>query len=429
MKRASILFLLIWQTIPVSYGASMNFGEVWQRYTDNSFEIASVKSEKEASEIALQRGELHWLPRVSLFGQWFNTNDPGQVLFNQLGQRSMTPADFSPSSLNHPDRKQFANGMINLNLPVYEGGLKENQLSILRTLDNSVSMELAAKKTENYTELSRQYGSLLIFQQNLLSLKELKKELDRIVSIYQMGSVSNPVGRMGLLGLQGVSNRMESMIVTIEQQSKNHKSWITNKAELSENWELKENNLENYINEYLLTDSSSDFSTQIKTQELKVSALDYTPEMEKARYLPRVGLFGQNQLYSGDRSTENAQTFGVYLSWELFNVDSYKSTSEARIRAIAAQAKLRSAKQEETIARSKLFSTKDTLETNLKLIKDSSKLLNEQAKNSIKLFRSGLMNGLQLAEVINRRVDVIEQKNTVELQYLDVHSHLYQLGH
>lgn len=429
MKRASILLFLLWPTIPVSYGASMNFGEVWQRFTDNSLEMASVKSEKEASEIALKRGELHWLPKLSLMGQWFNTNDPGQVLINQLGQRSMTPADFTPSTLNHPDRKQFTNAMINLNFPVYEGGLKENQLSVLKTLDKSINMELEAKKTENYAELTRQYGSLLIFQQNLLSLKELKKELDRIVSYYQMGAVSNPVGRMGLLGLQGVSNRMESMLITIEQQSKNHKSWISNKAELNEDWELKENNIDNYINEYLLADSTSDFSTQIKTQELKVSALDYTPDMEKARYRPRVGLFGQNQIYSGDRSTENAQTFGIYLQWELFNVDSYNRTSEARVRAIAAQEKLRFAKQEETIARSKLFSTKETLETNLKLIKESSKLLNEQAKNSIKLFRSGLMNGLQLAEVINRRVDVIEQKNTVELQYLDVRSRLYQLGH
>lgn len=429
MKQSSLLLFLFWQMIPVSHGASMNFSEVWQRYSDLSPEIESIKNEKEASEIALKRGELHWLPKVSLFGQWFNTNDPGQVLFNQLGQRSMTPADFNPSTLNHPERKQFTSGAINLNLPLYEGGIKENQTKILRTIDKSVSMELAAKKTENYVELSRQYGSLLIYQQNLISLKDLKKELDRIVSIYQVGAVSNPVGRMGLLGLQGVSNRMESMLVSIEQQSKNHKSWISNKAEINEDWELSEFNLENYVNEYLLAESTSDFSTQLKTQELKISALDFAPEMEKARYLPRVGLFGQNQIYSGDRSTENAQTFGVYLTWELFNVDSYKRASEARIRTMAAQSKLRSAKQDETIARSKLFSTKEALETNLKLLKESSKLLNEQAKNSIKLFRSGLMNGLQLAEVINRRVDVIEQKNNVELQYLEVRSRLYQLGH
>jgi hypothetical protein len=66
---------------------------------------------------------------------------------------------------------------------------------------------------------------------------------------------------------------------------------------------------------------------------------------------------------------------------------------------------------------------------NLDLLFDSNNLLNEQSKNSMKLFKSGLLNALQLAEVINRRIDVIEQKNNAELQYLDVRSRLHQLSH
>jgi hypothetical protein len=55
-------------------------------------------------------------------------------------------------------------------------------------------------------------------------------------------------------------------------------------------------------------------------------------------------------------------------------------------------------------------------------------LLKEQTVNAMKLFRSGMLSALQLAEVINRRVDLIENKNKAETQYLEVYSRLYQLN-
>jgi hypothetical protein len=45
----------------------------------------------------------------------------------------------------------------------------------------------------------------------------------------------------------------------------------------------------------------------------------------------------------------------------------------------------------------------------------------------MKLFRSGLLSALQLAEVLNRRVDLIQQKNQAQIQSVEVHSKIYQL--
>jgi len=150
--------------------------------------------------------------------------------------------------------------------------------------------------------------------------------------------------------------------------------------------------------------------------------------MEKARFLPRVGLFANNNLYSGDRDTENSQSFGLYLQWDLFNSDSYGRVGEAGAKALAEQAKLHAFKQEEKIMLSQLQESKVTLEKTLELLDNSDSLLQEQSLNSMKLFRSGMLNALQLAEVINRRVDLVENKLNAQTQYLDVWTRLYQLN-
>ena len=75
-----------------------------------------------------------------------------------------------------------------------------------------------------------------------------------------------------------------------------------------------------------------------------------------------------------------------------------------------------------------LLESKITLEKNLVLLENTDGLLKEQTQNAMKLFRSGMLSALQLAEVINRRVDLIENKTKVESQYLDTYSRLYQLN-
>lgn len=427
-KNPTLAFLLLFFT--TSYPVfSMEFEDVWIRFQAHSQELIALGHEREASETALNRAELHWLPKVSLMGQWMDTNDSGPVLFNQLGQRSMGQTDFVPSQLNHPGRQQFLTGTLGVDLPLYEGGMKMGQLSIQKALLGSRKKMIQAKQTEQFSELAAKYGSIIIYQHNLIALQNLKKELSKIIANYQVGSKANPLGHSGLLGLKGLSNRMEGLVLLYEHKLRDHKEWILTKAGIDGNWNPSETSLHDYVSRHLEEISNNDFSSIVASQELMASTLDLTPKVEQARYLPKLGLFAQNQLYSGDRSTENAQSFGIYLKWELFSSDSYNRTDEARSQARAASARIKSMKQDETLLRKKLLDSQSTLSSGLGLLKTNSDLLNEQAQTSMKLFKAGLMNALQLTEVINRRVDVVEQKNEAELQYLEVRAGLYKLSH
>ena len=166
----------------------------------------------------------------------------------------------------------------------------------------------------------------------------------------------------------------------------------------------------------------------ILAQEIKTSTLDDIKEMEKARHLPKIGFFAQNNMYRGNRDTQNAQAFGLYLMWDIFNSDSYGRVGEANAKALAAQAKIESGKQTEKIMWDQMNSSKITLEKSIELLSNSDVLLKEQTVNAMKLFKSGMISALQLAEVLNRRVDLIENKSKVESQYLEVYSRIYQLN-
>ena len=424
------LFILAFiPTISFAQTNEKSFDEIWQNFYQKSLSQKSIAKDQEANELSLARAKRHWIPRAYVTGQWFNTNDPTAVFFNHLGQRTITQADFNPADLNRPGQKTFQTASLGVDFPIFEGGFKASQTSMYDSLVKSSELELKAKKTEEYSELTRQYGGLKIYSANQSLLSDLKNDLNSIIKNYQVGAQSNPVGHSGLLGLKGVGNRLEGIIAEFELKKLNFKNWISTKAELAQEWiPERKQNLINYISTNLSKSSSTSYSTMILAQEMKLKTMDDMKDMEKARFLPRVGLFANSQFYSGQRDTANSQTYGLYLMWDLFNSDSYGRVSEAEAKAMTQQIKLSAYKQEEKIALQQLNDSKQTLEKTLLLLDDSEKLLEEQTVNAMKLFRSGMLSALQLAEVINRRVDLIENKTKAESQYLEVTSRLYQIN-
>lgn len=425
-------FLYAWiiLSVPLSSGwaNSLPFEELWRRVYLNSPELAANRAEQESNDLARDRGSRHWLPRAYISGQWFNTNDPGQVFLNHLGQRAVTPNDFIPSNLNRPGNKVFAAGVLGLDLPLYEGGLKQSQASMLATIAQASKYETKAKQTEMYSELSKNYGTMILNTHSLMALSKLQKNISKIINNYQVGEKNNPVGYSGLLGLRGVENRIKGMVSEYASQINSSKMWISIKSNLIEDWSLEPGqSLQNFILEALDSTSEDSYSSLILANELKANSLNYIPKMERAHYLPKIGLFAQNNIYSGDRDSEQSQSFGVYIMWELFNPDFYGKVAEAQAKSRVAGANITAAKQKELVALTQLLESQKMLEKILIIITENDRILQEQSFNSIKLFQSGMLTALQLSEVINRRVDLIQNKNKVESQYLEIRTQLNQI--
>lgn len=427
--KIALTFLTFSSMVMGQAPKNKSFETLWSEFYQKSLQQKSVGLDKEASEFALSRAKKHWLPRVYVEGKWFSTNDPTQVFFTNLGQRSIQQSDFIPSDLNSPGRKSFKTATLGLDLPLYEGGMKSSQSSMFESLMKASELEVKAKKSEEYAEFSRQYGGILHHTRSDLHLTDLQQQLEKIIANYQVGSQSNLIGYSGLLGLKGVKNRIEGMLYDFNLKISHAKKWINTKTEIHENWTPNiSQKLNDFLNENLTHSSTASYSSLIFAQQFKMKTLEDAKDMEKSRYLPRVGLFAQNNLYSGNRDTANAQAYGLYLMWDLFNNDSYARVSEANAKAMAAKARLEAGKQEEKIMLEQLLESKAALEKILGLIENSDNLLKEQTQNAMKLFRSGMLSALQLAEVINRRVDLIDNKSKAQTQYLDVYSRIYLLN-
>lgn len=427
LKLTTLLFTLGFFN---SFIYASDFKDLWEEISRVSKSQKANTLEKESLDLEKNRLNRHWLPRVYLKSNWFRTDDPGQVFFNHLGQRSIKQEDFVPNDLNSPGEKSFNMTTLGINLPLFEGGMKSSQGNMIKHIIKANEADLKARKTEDFTKFSTEYGNFLISQDAKRNLLDLNEKLKNILSKYEVGRESNPVGHSGLLGLKSVKNRLVGVLNHFNLLEKNALTYFNEKRESTENLKLNDRrSLKEFVNEELnAKTTTSTLSSKLLTESLKVESLEELPKLERSRFLPQIGLFFENMTYSGSRDTENSKAIGLYLIWDIFNNDSYGRISEANAKLAAARAKIEQYKQEEKIASYKLAESKETLENNLELLSDSSKILADQTSNMMKLFNSSMINALQLAEVLNRRIDLVMEKTTLEKNYLETMTNIYQLN-
>jgi hypothetical protein len=152
----------------------------------------------------------------------------------------------------------------------------------------------------------------------------------------------------------------------------------------------------------------------------KVQALQAQKTAEQSRYLPRIGLFGQQSLTHGDRSTGISTSAGITLAWSLFSPEHYNQASEKNALAQAASRDQESAKQAGLISQQSLKTAEEAITQTLKLLSESDQLLLEQVKVASRLFQSGSLSALQLSEVYNRRADLILSIRQAEQKWIEL---------
>lgn len=421
------LFLLL---TPLASATELSFDELWRQVQTNSQSLQAAQHEVHAGQLAVERAARHWLPRLTLTGQWFRTDDPTQIFFQNLGQRAIQQADFAPAQLNRPPSQDFRFSSLNLDFPLYEGGLKSAQLSLFTAMRAAAQLDAEARRSEDYVNLATRFGELLVAQDASAQLDELSAALRKVIASYQVGAKANPVGHSGLLGLRGVGLRIEALHLRARHHQKTAQDWMREKATLPSDWRPRlQGGLNGFLLEHLNESSPRESSSRLAAQRLRAQTLQELEKMESARLKPRLGLFAQGQHYEGARDTATATALGVYLAWDLFNPDSLGRAAEVRARRAAADAQLLAHGQDERLAVDKLLDARRTLQSGLRILEDSQALLEEQSRVAFRLFSAGLVSALQLAEVINRRVDLIEKRGETQLQFLEINGQLYLLKH
>lgn len=413
--RQTIYLLLTF--IPVTVlGESLSFEEVWNQITTHSPAHQVGELQVNSLELSKSRAQRHWWPRLYMEAKSYRTNNPSQSFMGLLEQRKVSASDFVTENLNNPDSAQYSNGVLGVDLSLYEGGARLSQVSYYEHSLKAEKLQSQQADLELYAVAAQNYASLAVEKKNEERLTVISKEISKLLRSYQLGQKSNPVGYSGLLGMKSLANRIEGLLGKSQSQVLIYVKALANMGLSSEAWQPEISDSIDFVNQYLSAnkiESKKSFRADALFESSEASL--QAASIEKSKLLPRLGVFAENYLFQGERNKADSYNLGIYLHWNLFDPADLGKHKEAYLNAKAL------AKQAEAIRLQDLsegFAAEQAeflIKKNIYLMRDSDKLLGEQQLVATQLFKNGSINALQLIEIINRRVDLVCQILELEL--------------
>jgi len=453
-----ILFLTNSLSVFAEDTQTFEFSKIWDKIKENSHTQKALSLEARSAKLASNKASKHWLPRVYADARNFTTNDPALNFFSTLGQRSATNSDFAtksmrtqpsnfidtnnnlytspnyntlnlfaPDTLNYPGTNTYQRGTLGVDFAIYEGGAKAAASKAYEKQAEGKQLENRFVTLNEYANFAAMYGTLLSLKEQQEKIASLDKTVTSILSRYQLGNRANPVGYSGGIALKTLKNRIEGLKEETAARIESIKRTIEiSSGDLPENWALKSQTTNSFADEYLKV-SAPEKSYMVKAMKAYADGAGEQAEAEKARVLPKVGLYGESYVYRGDRSTATSFNGGFYVQMNLYSPGDLDTIEQAKLNSKAAKERTEEAiKQEETRSKS-LIEMEKALKRNLELVQESSKLMEEQIGVTQQLFSSGAINALQLAEVYSRKADIILAKSTIESEFLKTRAGLLTL--
>lgn len=418
--RRFLLVSLFAFRVTTAYAA--DFETIWNAIEARTPALKSEASDKEASDIRVSRSKAHWAPRLLLDAGVVSTNDPGTALFSALGARSLEAMDLSPSQMNHPSRQWFKRGDVVLDWPLFEGGARQSAVKGAALMSESQVLSMDARRNEVYADLVQEFGKLAALNIERGGVIELKEKLSRLVERYKVGSKDNPVGYSGLLGMRSLTNRLESVLSQNLAQSDALVEAIRVRSGLDsiDRSTILVADPIDFAKEKLKKNGAANDGSSLRVESMRLMAAaqaEYAMA-ERAKWLPRVGLFARGSLVSGPRDAGTSTDYGAYLQWTIFDAANVGAYREASLRSLAVEYRSSEMAERSEVIRRAVRSSLSMLEGNLKRVKESIEVTSEQVSVTERLFKNGSVNALQLTEVLSRRADVIENRKQIEIAYL-----------
>jgi len=418
----------------VNSSAVVEFSRVWELVKSNSHAGKAAAAESEAADIMKNRQGRHWFPRVYAEGRGYATNDAGLNFMSNMGQRSVAADDFNPDTLNKPGTNFYQRGTIGVELPVYEGGAGVENAKAAEKIAEARRYQMGSVYLSEFSSTASAYGRIIVLIETGQELSELHRRVSAVLGNYQGGLRANPVEYSGILGLRALKNRIEALMAENNAKIASLRDFVVKMSGrgLSKEWIPAGGDAVEFADTWLKGGSASGVETSylVKAYDSLAESAKRKAEAEKSLFLPRVGLFTEGNIYNGDRDTADSYTAGFYIRMNLLSPTEYGAVKQAELESEAARAKARDAKLKVEIELQRLIRFSDTLKSNIKILKESSLIMDEQIRNSQKLYASGSLRSFQLAEVFSRKADLVINLSNAEEEYVNVRGGIYNFsGH
>ena len=124
--------------------------------------LKAADAQVEAADAGVLRSASEFLPKVTVSETWSRTDSPLMALGTKLNQEIVTPADFDPAVMNHPDPIANYNTRLAVMQPVWNGGKEYLGLKQAGLAREAAAMDRNRTRQETVFNVVKAYYGLLL---------------------------------------------------------------------------------------------------------------------------------------------------------------------------------------------------------------------------------------------------------------------------
>lgn len=160
LSRAVSLLAALLLSAQASQAETLNLSQAVAAALEHNAGLAASQARIGQAEAALRQAEAGRWPTLGLSLSASRTDDPLSAFGAKLGQRGVTAADFAPAAINRPGATDNFNTRIELQWPVYTGGLTGSRIDQAQAQSQAARLSDAAAKQQLIQQVATAYQAV-----------------------------------------------------------------------------------------------------------------------------------------------------------------------------------------------------------------------------------------------------------------------------
>jgi len=311
--------------------------------------LKAADAQVEAADAGVLRSASGFLPKVTVSETWSRTDSPLMALGTKLNQEIVTPADFDPAVMNHPDPITNYNTRLVVMQPVWSGGKEyvgRKQATLAR--EASIQDRERARQEMVFNVIKAYYGVLLAkeyYQVAVQSLETTAATVTLADARYKAGAVLQSDllrATVQRAEVQEMATRSQNS-VKLAIAALNFAMGVPQGTEHDVIGALSTQDMKTGMDAML--DEAASKRPDLMSMELNRGNAEKSVTMARTDYLPSLNLMGQMDWNSDKLAGDEAKSWAVMavLQWNLF--DGLVTRSKVK-EALATSSRMRSLEEQ-----------------------------------------------------------------------------------
>jgi outer membrane protein TolC len=345
-----LLMLLTLVVASFSYAAEqLSLEQAIETSLRNNPGLKAADAQIEAADAAVLRSASAFLPKVNVAETWSRSDNPLMVLGTKLNQEIVTPADFNPLVINHPEPLSNYNTRLSVVQPVFNGGreyIGRTQANLAK--DASIQDRERARQETVYNVVKAYYGLLLAREYHKVSLQSLETSQANVKlaeARYRAGAVLQSDllrAKVQLAEVKEMLTRSENGI-RLAEAGLNFAMGVPQGSAYEIAGSLSAKELKAEVNAAI--DEATARRPDLLSMNLNRQNAEKSVSQARTEYLPSLNLMGQVDWNSDKFAGSDAKSWAVMamLQWNLF--DGLVTRSKVK-EALAASSRMKSLEEQ-----------------------------------------------------------------------------------